>query len=64
MSISLRQRMHPDLQLAGLPDGTQGTPYIQSPVNRAVKRVADWLQAIKANLPVRRAQRTVAADTI
>ena len=38
------------------------TPYTQSQVSRAVKRVDDWLQAIKANPPVRRAKRTVAAD--
>jgi len=39
-----------------------GTPYNQSQVSRAMKRVDDWLQAIKANPPVRRAKRTVAAD--
>jgi hypothetical protein len=37
-------------------------PFIQSQVSRAVKRVDDWLQAIKVNPPVRRAKRTVAAD--
>jgi len=38
------------------------TPYTQSQVSRAAKRVDDWLQANKANPPVRRAKRTVAAD--
>jgi len=38
------------------------TQYTQSQVSRAVKRVDDWLQAIKGNPPVRRAKRTVAAD--
>jgi hypothetical protein len=38
------------------------TPYTQSEVSREVKRVDDWLQAIKANAPVRRAKRTIAAD--
>jgi hypothetical protein len=38
------------------------TPYTQSQVSRAVKRVDAWLQAIKVSPPVRRAKRTVAAD--
>jgi hypothetical protein len=38
------------------------TPYTQSQVSRAVKRVDDWLQAIEANPPVRRAKRTAATD--
>jgi hypothetical protein len=37
-------------------------PYSQAQVSRAVKRVADWLQAIEVDPPARRAQRTVAAD--
>ena len=46
-----------------VPDETTETkPYTQSQVSRAVKRVDDWLEAIKANPPVRRAKRTVAAD--
>jgi len=38
------------------------TPYNQSQVSRAVKRVDDRLQAIKANPPARRTKRTTAAD--
>jgi hypothetical protein len=38
------------------------TPYTQSQVSRAVKRVDTWLQAIRANPLVRRAKRTSAAD--
>jgi hypothetical protein len=37
-------------------------PYNQSQVSRAVKRVDDWLTAITANRPVRRAKRMIAAD--
>jgi hypothetical protein len=37
-------------------------PYNQSQVSRAVKRVDDWLTAMTANRPVRRAKRIVAAD--
>jgi hypothetical protein len=37
-------------------------PFAQSQVSRAVKRVDDWLQAIEANPPVRRAKRTAATD--
>jgi hypothetical protein len=39
-------------------------PYTQSQVSRAVKRVDDWLKAIKANPLARRARRTVAADPV
>jgi hypothetical protein len=38
------------------------TPYNQSQVRRAVKRVDDGLHAIKANPPARRTKRTTAAD--
>ncbi len=38
------------------------TPYNQSQVSRAVKRVDDRLQAIKANPPARRTKRNTAAD--
>jgi hypothetical protein len=37
-------------------------PYTQGQVSRAVKRVDDGLQAAAANVPVRRARRTVTAD--
>jgi hypothetical protein len=38
------------------------TPFTQSQVSRAVKRVDDWLQAVETNPPVRRAKRTAAVD--
>jgi hypothetical protein len=38
------------------------TPYTQSQVSRAVKRVKDWLQSIKAEPPARRGRRSVATD--
>jgi hypothetical protein len=38
------------------------TPYIQSQVSRAVKRVEDWLQSIKADPPARRDKRTIVTN--
>jgi len=38
------------------------TPYHPSQVRRAVKRVDDWLQSIKANPLARRTKRTTAVD--
>lgn len=38
------------------------TPYTQSQVSRAVKRVDDWLQAAKPEPTARRSRRTIATD--